>query len=537
MTIDCSMYEYFVRGTGHLPRTNRTVSFFGRELTLGEVLTEIDAFAARLTQIGVAKGDNVIICLGNIPDAVIAFYAVNKTGAVANLVHPLVTADRLVEIATRMHSKAAVLFDEFFGKYDGWKELGIKTFVAGAADYLPRTLAPLYRIAKAKATFACIGQERFTSAVAKGKKSAPSEAVAVGGEDIAIYMHSGGTTGTPKSVELSNRAFNALAHNLLALIGGKPVDDRDAMLMVLPLFHNFGLGVCMHTSLSAGGKIVLMPRFDPKGACRLCRSAGVTFICGVPNMYGKMLDSGEFGEDIMRKLKYCYCGGDRLSDSIRRKFEDLAARVGNPIKLYEGYGLTEAGICCVNMKGRERAGSIGKPVDNTYFEAFGDDGKPVPRGTEGELCISTDMAMTGYYKDPEATARVFFDYDGKRWLRTGDIGRLDDDGFVYFVDRKKRIIKISGHNVFPQEIENVVNKVDGVKRCCVVAADDGGKASVRLYIQKDDGAEEDAVRAAACGAIGEKLMKYSMPRSIIFVDRLPLTQIGKVDYRKLEENR
>ncbi len=536
MTIDTSMYQYFCDGTAHLPRTNKTISFFGRNLTLGEVLAQIDGFAGRLVQEGVGKGDNVIVCLGNIPDAVIAFYAINKTGAVANLVHPLVTADRLVAIAKNMHSKAAVLFDEFYGGYDGWKQLGIKTFIASAADYLPRKLAPFYRIAKLRAAVACRGEEKFKDAVARGSEVgfAPVE---IGGEDIALYMHSGGTTGTPKSVELSNRAFNALAHNLLALIGGKPVDDRDSMLMVLPLFHNFGLGVCMHTSLSAGGRIVLMPRFNAKGACKLCRDNGITFICGVPNMYGKMLDSGAFGEDIMRKLKYCYCGGDRLSDSIRRKFEQLGERAGNPIKLYEGYGLTEAGICCVNMKGREREGSIGKPVANTWFEAFGEDGQPVPRGTDGELCVSTDMAMTRYYGDPQATAAVFFDHGGKRWIKTGDIGRLDEDGFVYFVDRKKRMIKISGHNVFPQEIENVVNKVAGVKRCCVVAAEDDGKPAVKLFIQKDDDADEEQVRNAARDAIAAKLMKYSMPRYIVFVDKLPLTQIGKVDYRKLEEDR
>ena len=258
MTTDKSMFAYFKEGTAHLPRTNRTVSFYGRELTLGEVMAEIDGFAARLTEIGVGKGDNVIICLGNIPDAVIAFYAVNKIGAIANLVHPLVTASRLVQIARTMHSKAAVLFDEFYGGYDGWEELGVKTFIASAADYLPRVLAPFYRLAKKRTTSPSRGQESFLSAVKRGMglQGGATEAE-IGGEDIAIYMHSGGTTGTPKSVELSNRAFNALAHNLLALIGGKPVDDRDAMLMVLPLFHNFGLGVCMHTSLSAGGKLTL----------------------------------------------------------------------------------------------------------------------------------------------------------------------------------------------------------------------------------------------------------------------------------------
>ena len=172
MTTDKSMFAYFNEGTAHLPRTNRTVSFYGRELTLGEVMAEIDGFAARLTEIGVGKGDNVIICLGNIPDAVIAFYAVNKIGAIANLVHPLVTASRLVQIARTMHSKAAVLFDEFYGGYDGWEELGVKTFIASAADYLPRVLAPFYRLAKKRTTSPSRGQESFLSAVKRGSPRA-----------------------------------------------------------------------------------------------------------------------------------------------------------------------------------------------------------------------------------------------------------------------------------------------------------------------------------------------------------------------------
>ena len=537
MSYDMSMYAYFKERTSHLPRTNRTLSFYGKELTLGETFAEIDGFAARLSEVGVGKGDNVIICLGNIPDAVIAFYAVNKVGAIANLVHPLVTAERLVSIARSMHSKAAVLFDEFYGGYDGWERLGIKTFIASAADYLPRLYRPFYRLAVARRTAPARGCEGFVAAAKRGKSLKEGTPVQIGGEDIAIYMHSGGTTGEPKSVELSNRAFNALAHNLLALIGGKPVDDRDAMLMVLPLFHTFGLGVCMHTTLCAGGKAVLMPKFGGRAACRLCLRAGVTYICGVPNMYGKMLDSGAFGKALMRRLKYCYCGGDRLSSGIKEKFARLAESAGSEARLYEGYGLTEAGICCVNMRGRERAGSIGMPVEGAVFEAFGEDGAPVQRGMTGELCVSTDMAMTRYFDDPEGTAKAMFSHGGRTWVRTGDIGRLDGDGFVYFVDRKKRMIKISGHNVFPQEIENVVGKAKGVKRCCAVADIYDGKAAVKLFVQKEEGETDADVEGAVRGAIAAKLLKYNMPRRIIFVQKLPLTQIGKVDYRKLEENR
>lgn len=279
----------------------------------------------------------------------------------------------------------------------------------------------------------------------------------------------------------------------------------------------------------------MMPKFEPARACRLLRSGPATFISGVPNMYAKMLDSGLFKGKYVKGLKHCYCGGDKLSNSIKERFYEATKAAGNPIRLNEGYGLTEAGICCVNTPENYREGSIGKPLKNTVFGIFDDNDKPLPCDTVGNLCISANTLMTGYYGDEEATEKAFFEYGGAQWVRTGDMGRMDKDGFVYFVDRKKRVIKIAGNNVFPQEIENVVNKVEGVKRSCVVAMTDNGKPAVKLIVQPEDGADKSALEKAVLSAIKSKLLKYATPRVVEFRDKLPLTQIGKVDYRKLEE--
>lgn len=538
---DKSMYRHFADNTAHLPDTNKCISYFGRTLSKGEFFRNCDALADYLRSVGADKGKNVVLCLPNIPDAIVAFYAINKTGAVVNAVHPLVTGQALAEFIKGMNACAAVVFEEFYPKYAEFlKGVDIPIIVASAADYLPVLMRPFYRISVAEAAKS-IPYGKYTVRyrdIINGKIKYEKTSACypeIKGADIAVYMHSGGTTGASKTVMLDNSAFNCLADNALALIGGKPVDDKDGMLMVLPIFHTFGLGICMHTTICAGGQVVLMPKFDPARACKLLKSTSATFISGVPNMFAKMLDSGYFKGKYVSRLKHCYCGGDKLSNSVKEKFYEATKAAGNPIRLNEGYGLTEAGICCVNTPENYREGSIGKPFKNTRFGIFDDDDKPLPFDTVGNLCISSNTMMSGYYGDEEATKQAFFMHDGARWVRTGDMGKIDKDGFVYFVDRKKRVIKISGNNVFPQEIENVVNKVDGVKRSCVVAMKCDGKPAVRLIVQPVEGADEKALEQRIVTEIKSKLLKYATPKVVEFRNRLPLTQIGKVDYRKLEE--
>ena len=538
---DKSMYRHFADNTAHLPDTNKCISYYGKTLSKKKFFAHCDLIADYLRSLGIGKGKNVVLCLPNIPDAIVAFYAINKTGAVVNAVHPLVTGQALKNFIRDMDAAAAVLFEEFYPEYtDSLKEVGIPSIIASASDYLPPLYRPFYRLATRKAAKSVPyggnvvryrdlinGKVKFDAA----KDGYPE----IKGADIAVYMHSGGTTGASKTVMLDNSAFNCLADNALALIGGKPVDDRDGMLMVLPIFHTFGLGICMHTTICAGGQVVLMPKFDPERACRLLKSTSATFISGVPNMFAKMIDSGLFKGKYVKRLKHCYCGGDKLSSSVKERFYEATKAAGNPIRLNEGYGLTEAGICCVNTPENYREGSIGKPLKNTRFGIFDDNDNPLPCNTVGNLCISANTLMTGYYGDEEATKNAFFESGGAKWVRTGDMGRIDEDGFVYFVDRKKRVIKISGNNVFPQEIENVVNKVEGVKRSCVVAMKYDGKPAARLIIQPVAGADLKELEKAVKAEIAAKLLKYAMPKAVEFRESLPLTQIGKVDYRKLEE--
>lgn len=532
---DKSMFSYVVDETKRLPRTNRVWNFFGASIGIGEFIDNVNSLTGFLQSVGIGKGDNVILCLGNLPDAIVSFYAINNTGAIANIVHPLIPSQSLKEISEKMNSKAFILFDEFYNKYEWLKQSEKPVILCSVSDYLPKLYKLPYNIYSKKFK----KKLKYDDRVVRFKDTLigfkPLK-VDIKGEDIAIYMHSGGTTGKSKTVMLNNDSFNHLADNAIDLIGGG-VDDKDGMLMVLPIFHNFGLGICMHTVISGGGQAVMMPKFNPKGACRLVKKRNVTYIAGVPNMYAKMVSSGKFKGEYLKKLKNCYCGGDKLSDAIKTRFEEAMAKSGNPIKLCAGYGLTEGGICCVNTMDIHKEGTLGKPIKNNKFAIIDENNNFLSYNQKGMIVIATNSMMSGYYDDEELTKEtIFVDKKGEKWLKTGDIGYIDEDGYVYFIDRLKRMVKISGMNVFPQEIEDYVNKYDGVYKSCVISVNKDGRTELKLYLMTKDGvvADEKYIKGLK-DYIAKHLLKYSVPRLVEVVDSLPLTQIGKVDFKKLQE--
>lgn len=533
---DCSMYAYLTRQRASLPDCARVWKFFGRVGTQRELDKHTAAFGAYLQSIGVGVGDNVILCLGNIPNAIVAFYAINRIGAVANLLHPLMPAPKITQIIRDMHPKAVILFDEFYKDYHTeatqWQ---VPVIYCAAADYLPVWMRPFYR-AYVHATCLRIPYDghkvlRYRDVL---RHNLQLQAVSVRGQDLAVYMHSSGTTGSSKTVMVDNLALNHVAHNVMIGAIGTTATNDDCMLMVLPIFHTFGLGVCMHTSLCAKGYPVLMPRFRAAAACRMVRRNHITFISGVPNMYDKMLRSGLFRGKYLRRLRACYCGGDKVSATLRQRFRDAMREQGVDLPLSEGYGLTEAGITCINTPQIYREGSLGKPIVGSRFCIVDESFRPLPAGERGMLLIDSNMLMRGYWnEDPSLGFHV--DEQGTRWLVTGDVGYLDEDGYFYFTDREKRMIKISGVNVFPQEIENVVEQLSCIRKCCAVRTKAEGKNTIHLYIVLSENVcYNDSVEREIRSHIARHLMKYSQPARIIPIDALPLTQIGKVDYRAAE---
>ena len=516
-------------------KDRKILNYFGKDLYNMEVLDRIDRLAFYLKNNGIKKGDVVAICLPNIPSAVFAVYAVNKCGAIANLIHPLTPPLGLKKIIDDTNTKLLIYLDSFY--YNGIEVLQrIDTILCNVSHDMGM---PIKALAWAKTLKAAKGSLKASNTVSIKDCYADNGEVNVDidKEDIAVYLHSGGTTGTPKTIMISNRSINNCAEITGELVGDIN-GNTDAMLMVLPLFHGFGLAVSMHSTIFKGGKVVLVPRFSPKEAVKLIKRENVTFMAGVPQMYNKLMDVKGFDGEHIKRFKNIYCGGDKLPKSIKDRWDALMRKYGNNIELLEGYGLTEMlTVSHVNIPGASKASSVGKPLRGIKHRIEDENGNILPPNQSGQICLSGSTMMSGYLNDDETTKNIIkVDGNGEKWLCTGDCGYIDEDGFLFFRERIKRMIKVSGINVFPQEIEYTVSAMDEIKFACALEIKYNGKSGIKLYVVLEDGYSMDkALEDKIINYLSNRLMKYSVPKLIEVRDSLPLTQIGKVNYNKLHE--
>ena len=530
---DVSMYQYALNRTSCLSDSNKMLNFYGKGITRKKFILEVDRIASYLqTTLKVGKGDNVVICLGNIPNAIICFYAINKIGAIANVLHPLVKDETLRSIYKEHNPKCFIMFDEFLHNYKLFDEIKIPVIVCSALDYLPLLYRPFYHMYIYKDVKDIEYRKNLIkySYIRKGVLNP----VEIKGEDIAVYMHSSGTTGNSKTACQTNAAYNHLAYNLISAAYGEYISsDKQGMLMALPIFHVFGLGVCMHTTIACGAQVILMPKFSANYGVYLMMMRPVTMISGVPNMYRKLVNHPLFKGPWLRKLVDCFVGGDKLDDELKEAFESACKKYGNSIKMAQGYGSTEAGIVLINLQNNQKLGSMGVPLNSCEIKILDDNMNALSYGEIGNIYLTSNTMMKTYY-DKSLNKDTLVDIDGKIWLNTGDVGYQDETGHVYFKERKKRLIKISGINVFPTEIEDVVNAIEGIKISCAVQAEEDKKPIIKLFVQLNDGIEYDKnIEKKIRDEIDLKLLKYSMPKYIIPIEKMPLTDIGKVDYKNL----
>ncbi len=489
--------------------------YFGRKITGKELLADVDAAAVFLQSKGVKKGDVVVICLPNIPQAAAALYAVNKVGAIAYVLHPKTGADNLTREVKKTKAKAIFIFDRFANRFKDRKE--VVTVVCRASDYLtfPKSLERLT-------------EPLFLNAYPYKKiiKTDPTNFVApeTDGEDIAVYLNSGGTTGEPKTVMLSNRAFNELAFNVRTTARTcKKYVEGMGMLMALPLFHGFGLGICVHLGLLVG---YVVPVLRVNAACVLktMKKVPVNIIVGVPGLLRRMAENRRFKGEFLKNIRLIFVGGDKMSEAVKEEFERKLSEKGCDTPIMEGYGLSEtASVVTINTLYPDN-GSIGQPIEGVKVEIF-DNGVPCADGKTGEIAVNTPSLMSGYLDGEESE---FYLKNGLKYLATGDLGYKSGES-VYFVGRKKRMIKIGGVNVFPSQIEETAEKFNGVKQACAVRTLFKGKPAVKLLIVTDRKVTEEYKRALGA-FLKRSIIKYAEPRIIERVDRIKTTAIGKADY-------
>ena len=356
------------------------------------------------------------------------------------------------------------------------------------------------------------------------------------GNNVAAILYSGGTTGYPKGIELTNLNFNALAmQGFEACVCMK---EGDRVLAIMPVFHGFGLGICIHTVQYFGGTSILLPQFSAKTFDRLLKRYRPNAIAGVPTLYEALLRNKKLDGYDLSYLKCAISGGDSLSVSLKKKIDTFFREHGADIQVREGYGLTECVTgSCLTPVDYYREGSIGIPYPDTYYKIV----KPetteeVPYGTEGEIVISGPTVMKGYLNQEEETADTLKVHeDGLTWLHTGDLGYMDEDGFIYFKQRLKRVIVSSGYCIYPQYIENVIDAHPDVLMSCVIGIPHPYRVQVaKAFVVLKNGVEPDENTLQSIRQHCEKnLAKYSWPAAYEFKEELPKTLVGKVAYNEL----
>ena len=535
-----SLYNYM--RTANLDRLDLVAyTYYGTEATYRTFLNQIDKMARALRAYGIHEDDTVTICMPNTPEAIITFYALNKIGAIANMIHPLSAENEIHYYFNISESRLVLAINVAIDKVvRAADDTPIEKIIAvSPADSMPLSMKLGYqatqgRNIKIPKDKRILRYADFLKLESKTKNYNANRK----SEDPAAILYSGGTTGYPKGIVISNFAFNAVA--LEGFEASQVLSEGTRVLAIMPIFHGFGLGVCIHTVFTFGGISILLPQFNVKTFDKLLTQHKPNVIVGVPTLYEALLLNEKIDKMDLSFIKFAISGGDSLSISLKRKLDKFFQDHHANIQIREGYGMTECLTgTCLTPKDTYREGSIGIPYPDNYYKIF----RPNTHteceyGEEGEICIYGPSVMLGYLKDEAETNHTLqLHEDGIVWLHTGDLGLMDEDGFVYYKQRLKRMIVSSGYNVYPQYIENVIDSHPAVLSSTVIGIDHPYKKQVaKAFIVLRPGYEpSEELKDEIYEHCKQNLAKYSLPYQMEFRESLPKTLVGKVAYRELEK--
>ncbi len=528
---DVTLFEMF-QETAKKCQENTFVKFMGLSLTYQETADLIDKFAASLANLGVKKGGKVAIHLPNCPQFIIAYFATLKLGAIIVPCNPLYVAREMKYQLNDSGAETIITLTRFYGMIKGLKkETKIKNIiVTNIKDYFPGKLKLLYTLLKEKKEGDRVTLKKedynFSSLLKEGN---PADLLASSNtpDDSALYLYTGGTTGRSKGAVLANRNLVVNAHQLKHWLG-KVKFGESKFLIVLPLFHSFGMTLGMNSALAVGGQVVLLPRFDAKTVLKTIQKEKIQYFPGVPTIYVALNNTPGVEKYDLTSLKICMSGGAPLPKEVQEQFEKMSGA-----KVTEGYGLSETSpVTHVNpINGFRKVGSVGLPMPSTVMKVTDvDTGEDLPLGEVGELCVKGPQVMKGYLNMPEETKSVLKD----GWFKTGDIARIDEDGFTFLVDRKKDMIIAGGFNIYPRDVEEVLFTHPAVQEAVVAGIRDPYRGeTIKAYIVLKEGAsvtEKEIVKYCK-----ENLAIYKVPKQVEFRKELPKTMIGKVLRRVLRE--
>ena len=510
------------------------LDFLGRRYSYAEVVDGAARVATGLARMGYGPGDRIGLFLPNVPHYLAAYYGVLRLGAIVVNFSPLYTADELAHQVEDSGTKLLVTLSASALLPTALKVLdqsGLERLVVGSvAGALPATKSLFYRLFRGKEVTKRPDDARITAFSALIANDGVHDFPAIDPTtQLALIQYTGGTTGTPKGAMLTHQNLSANARQVEGLDPHPGEEDR--IIGVLPLFHVFANTCVMNRTVANGGMIVLLPRFDGAQVLAAIERTKATALPGVPTMYQALLDHPKLASADLSSLKYCISGGAPLPAEVKAKFEAATGA-----RVIEGYGLSESSgvVSCNPYEGDGKLGTIGQPIPATEVRLADkeDASRPAPEGEPGEILVRGPQIMKGYWNRPDADAEVFVPDARGAWLRTGDVGTIDADGFIHVVDRLKDMIAVSGFKVFPSQIEAVLYRSPAVKEALVIGVPDTYRGEQpRAYVTLNDGATATGEEIKAW--LNPQLGHHERVDQVVVRLALPKTLVGKLSRKEL----
>lgn len=522
-----TIYENF-RSTALLRGLNPAAYYEGKTISYLKLLELTNRFAAYYYSLGISQNDILTIVAPNTPESVAAFLGASQAGIKVHLLHPLTSQENILKEFKEKNSKLLVTVSFFIRFYDKIVKENIPMLVLNFTD----SLSPIKKLGFGIINYSKLlpfYRNRQLPRFNKVAKKRADKEIDYDVKSPRIYLSSGGTTGVSKTIELSDYAFTSLISTGTWIVNSKPEQMYDkTMLAALPMFHGFGLTMGVLTMLLYGGRIALLPTFRTKKVIALLKKKRLELLIGVPAVYEALLKNKKFKGNLIKDIRECFVGGDFISPSLIERFNQRLKESGSQGRLLEGYGLTETvTVLSVNRLLDHKDGSIGKPLPGIIVKILDDNNKELPVGEKGEIAVAGPTLMNGYFEHEDP----FLHKANMNFVKTGDIGYVDKDGFLYFVSRKKRMIKKSGMNIYPLAIEKYVSTLPYIEECAYLGETYKGRDYTALFVHlKEEKADaENAIRSSLKGTFN----KYELPDYVFMADEFKHTNVGKIDYVSL----
>jgi len=511
------------------------LEFFDIKYTYKQLINKIDKVAVALKKLNIVENECVTICMPNMPEAIFLIYAVNKIGAICNIVHPLSSEEDIKKAIDETNSTVLFTTDVTYKKIEKFKLKNI--IVCEVSKSMNTVMQLLYNVKNRQ-------NMNYSSNIIKWDEFIKTDGevinthVSRSQDSPAVIIYSGGTTGRSKGIILSNLCFNSLVSQCEVVC--KEARAGNSILSALPIFHGFGLCICIHVPLSLGLKCILIPKINTKKINQTIKNKKPNLLPVIPSMLNIIVNSMPLGSNSFKSVKVILSGGDYLDDRLREKVESYFRKCGSIAKIQVGYGLSEAtAFVSATSEAVRETNNIGIPnPDNIIkiFEPYTD----IDLGYDktGEICVTGPSLMLGYINQDDETNNVLkTHYDGKVWLHTGDLGYMSKDGVLHYQSRLKRMIISNGYNIYPLELEEIINKCEYVAQSIVVAVKHKVKQEVpkAVIVLKKDIELTSSIEKEIKEYCKKNIAKYAIPYEYEFRESLPVTKVGKINYRELEK--